>query len=347
MAKDASHIGLLGMGRMGRNLFRLLHDSADLHIVAVSDAANLETLTYLLRFDTLLGRFPAVIGTGGDGSGGWFQVAGRQIRLLPAGKAGEIHWGDLGVDTVIDATESRQGRAELERHLAAGARRVIACTPPTDPPDITFVAGVNDAELRAGQRLISCASPATQAVAPVASILHQAFGIRHGYVTMVHAYSDQQRLADMPAEEPRRGRAAAANIVPLASDEASLLEQVLPELRGRLTALAMNVPVADGSVADLVCWHDRPVTVAEVNRVVGEAAAAPRWAGLLEVEDNPIVSSDILRRDSSGTFDSLATMVLAGNVSKTLTWFDNGWGYAHRVADLVRRCHAAGRQERP
>jgi glyceraldehyde 3-phosphate dehydrogenase len=173
-------------------------------------------------------------------------------------------------------------------------------------------------------------------VAPVAKLLLQAFGIRRAFLTVVHAYSDQQHLADMPAAEPRRGRAAAENIVPLRTGAAQALGWLVPELRGKVTGFAMNVPVPDGSVADLVCWHERPVTVEEVNGKVREAAAG-RLAGILDYEDQPIVSSDVLRSASSGTFDSLATMVLAGNVSKTLTWFDNGWGYAHRLMDLIRR----------
>jgi glyceraldehyde 3-phosphate dehydrogenase len=332
MAERQTHIGLMGLGRIGRNIFRLLYDSNDLRLTAVSDPADPAALAYLLRFDTLLGRFPAPIAITGD----TLHVAGREVRMLPGKEPGEIPWGELGVDTVIEATAAYRTRAEMERHLAAGARRVFLCSPPAEPPDITVVMGVNDDELRPEHRIVSNASSTAHSAAPVAKILHEAFGIRRAFLTTVHAYTDEQRLADVPAEEPRRGRAAAENIIPQQTNAAEVLMELLPELRGKLTGLAMNVPVANGSVVDLVCWHERPVTIDEVNRAVREAAASKRLARILAYEENPIVSSDVLNTSASGTFDSLATMVLAGNVSKTLTWFDNGWGYAHRLVDLIK-----------
>jgi glyceraldehyde 3-phosphate dehydrogenase len=349
-----AHVGLVGLGRMGRNLFRLLHDSADLRLEAVSDAAAPATLAYLLRFDTLLGRFPAPISQDGDvlrvgrsyrsqasqgsqGSQGSQASQERQVRLLPAKPAGEIPWGELGIDTVIDAGAPGRGRAEIERHLAAGARRVFLTSEPAEAPDITVAMGVNDGQLRREHRIVCNASSTVQATAPIARILLDTFGIRRAIVTTVHAYTDEQRLADQPADEPRRGRAAAENIIPRETAAAAVLSELLPELRGKLTGLAMSVPVANGSVVDLVCWHDRPVTVEEVNRVVREAAAAPPFRGILAYEDSAIVSSDILGSEASGTFDSMATMALAGHASKTLTWFDNGWGVAHRLIELIRR----------
>ena len=342
-----AHVGLVGMGRMGRNVFRLLRDSADLRLEAVSDAAAPATLAYLLRFDTLLGRFPAPITLDGDvlrigrsqGSQGSHAQGSdeRQVRLLPARPPGEIPWGELGIDTVVDAGRGGRSRADAERHLAAGARRVFLTSPPAEAPDITVAMGVNDGQLRREHRIVCLASSTAQAAAPIAKILYDAFGIRRAMLTTVHAYTDEQGLADVPADEPRRGRAAAENIIPRETGDAAALTELLPELRGKLTALAMNVPVANGSVADLVCWHDRPVTVEEVNRAVREAVAAPPFRGILAYEDSAIVSSDILGSEASGTFDSLATMALGGDASKTLTWFDNGWGVAHRLIDLIRR----------
>jgi len=338
-----AHVGLVGLGRMGRNVFRLLHDSADLRLEAVSDAAAPATLAYLLRFDTLLGRFPAPIVLDGDvlrvgRSQGSQGSQGRQVRLLPAKPPGEIPWGELGIDTVIDAGDAGRGRAEIERHLAAGARRVFLTSQPAGAPDITVAMGVNDGLLRREHRIVCNASSTVQAAAPIARILLDAFGIRRAILTTVHGYTDDQRLADQPADEPRRGRAAAENIIPRETGDAAVLSELLPELRGKLNGLAMSVPVANGSVVDLVCWHDRPVTVEEVNRVVREAVAAPPFQGILAYEDSAIVSSDILGSEASGTFDSLATMALAGHASKTLTWFDNGWGVAHRLIELIRRC---------
>ncbi len=337
-----TRVGLMGLGRIGRNVFRLLYKSDDIRIEAISDIADHAALAYLLRFDTILGRFPDEVSVR-DGN---LYAAGRQVRMLSGARPGDVPWGDLGVDTVIEATAHLRSRAELERHLEMGAKRVILCEPPLDPPDITVVMGVNDGDLRAEHRIVSNASCTAHCAAPVLQILAGAFGIRRAFLTTVHAYTNQQRLADVPAEDPRRGRAAAENIIPQETNAAEVILGLLPELRGKLTALAMNVPVPNGSVVDLVCWHERPVTVAAVHEVMRTAAAGERWRGILAFEDEPIVSSDVIHSPYSSTFDGLATMVLAGNVSKTLSWFDNGWGYAHRVVDLVHRFAAFDREER-
>jgi glyceraldehyde 3-phosphate dehydrogenase len=371
MGQPMPHIGLLGLGRTGRALFRVLHDREDMCLAAVRDPADPKALAYLLRFDSELGRLPVAVTVAGD----HLDVGGRQVRLLPgkpsAGApaptdpaAATPPWGDLGIDTVIDSTGRASRRIDLERHLTAGARRVIVCAPDTpanggahaapgldgagaaDAPDVLAVAGVNDDELRAAHRIVACASPAVHAAAPAAMLLGEAFGIRRAFLTAVEAFGDDQRLADVPDDDPRRGRAAAENIIPQDFDATATLEAVLPALRGKLTGLGMNVPVADGSGLDLVCWHERPVSVETVNEVMRQAAAAPRWAGVLAYEDAPIVSSDVLHRGVSATFDSLATMVLAGNVSKTLTWYDSAWGLAHRVVDLVRRFQALDGEEK-
>lgn len=328
-----TRIGLMGLGRIGRNIFRILYNSDDVRIEAISDVADLTGLVYLLRFDTILGRFPGEI----SAHDGHIYVAGRQIKMLPDTPDVQIPWGDLGVDTVIEATRRFRTRAEMERHLEAGAKRVILCSPPKEEPDFTVVAGVNDDQLRAEHRIISNASNTAHCAAPVLKVLDDAFGIHRGFLTTVHAYTNQQRLADVPAEDPRRGRAAAENIIPQDTNSAQVVMGLLPQLQGKLTGLAINVPVANGSVVDMVCWHDRPVTVESINEVVRTAASSSRWKGILEFEDDPIVSSDIIRSEASSTFDSLATMVLGDKVSKTLAWFDNGWGYAHRVVDLIRR----------
>ena len=326
-------IGLMGLGRIGRNIFRILYNSEDLRIQAISDVADHAALAYLLRFDTILGRFPDEVSV----RDGHLYAAGRQIRMLSDEKPGNIPWADLGVDTVIEATARFRTRAELERHLEMGAKRVIVCTRTTEPPDLTVVMGVNDGELRPEHRIVSNASNTANAAAPVLHLLNDAFGIERGFLTTVHAYTNQQRLADVPAEDPRSGRAAAENIIPQETNSAAVIMELLPELRGKLTGHAMNVPVANGSVADMVCWHEKPVSVEAINEVIRTAAGSQRWQGILEYEDDPIVSSDILRDENSGIFDSLATMVLGERVSKTLCWFNNGWGYAHRVVDLIRR----------
>jgi glyceraldehyde 3-phosphate dehydrogenase len=344
----ALKIGLMGLGRIGRNIVRILHDQEDVVIAAVSDPADHAALAYLLRFDTILGRFPGEIRViAGESGSEAIEVNGRRIRMVAAGEPGEVDWRSLGVDTVVEATARFRTREQMERHRAAGARRVILCSPPADPPDITVVMGVNDRELRREHRIVSNASSTANAAAPLLKVLSGSFGIRRAFLSTVHAYTNQQRLADVPAEDLRRGRAAAENIIPQATNAATVIMELLPALRGKLSALAMNVPVANGSVVDLVCWHERAASVEEINRVVREAAGSPDLAGILDYEDAPIVSSDILHSRASATFDSLATMTLAGNVSKTLAWFDNGWGYAHRVVDLVRRFQRIDQEPAP
>jgi len=326
-------IGLMGFGRIGRNIFRILYTDRDLRIAAISDTADHMGLEYLLRFDTIHGRFPDAVSI----REGHLYAAGRQIDMLSGEEPGDVPWGELGVDVVVDATARNWTRAQLERHLEAGARRVVLCAPPTDPPDITVVKGVNDHLLSPDHRIVSNASGTAHCAAPVIKILNEAFGIERAFLTTVHAYTNQQRLADVPAADRRRGRAAAENIIPQATNAAEMVMELLPELAGKVSALAMNVPVPNGSVVDLVCWHERPVDRTAVNEVVRTAADTAAWRDVLAYEQEPIVSSDILQSPYSSTFDSLATVTLDDRVSKTLAWFDNGWGYAHRVVDLIRR----------
>jgi glyceraldehyde 3-phosphate dehydrogenase len=327
-------IGLMGLGRIGRNILRILYKSDDLRIEAVIDVADPAALAYLLRFDTILGRFPDEVSI----QDGDLQVAGRQVKMLTEAKGSQEvpPWGDLGIDVVIEATSKFRTRAEVERHFAAGAKRVILCSPPAEAPDFTVVFGVNEDQLRPEHRIVSTSSVTAIAAGPVIKALDEAFGVDRVFLTTVHAFTNQQRLADVPDDDPRRGRAAGENIIPQESNSAEVIMGLLPELKGKITGHSMNVPVPNGSVVDLVCWHERPVTVESINEVVRTATASARWKDVLAYEDDPIVSSDVLLTPQSGTYDSLATMVLGSNVSKTLTWFDNGWGYAHRVVDLIR-----------
>ena len=330
-------VGIFGFGRIGRNLFRLLYDREDIRIGAVADLAEPAGVEYLLRFDTLLGRFPDAV----SAKDGFLYVAGRRIPLLAGKNQPPVpNWGELGVDTVLEATSRGRKRSEVEAHLAAGARRVILLAPPLEPPDVTIVRGVNDAALSPAHRMISNASSTVHALAPVVKLLHEAFGTRRAIFTTVHSYTSAHRLADVPAEDKRRGRAAAENIIPQESRSTAMLAGLLPELAGRVSGYAMNVPVSNGSVVDLVCWHERPAGREAINEVVRTAAGSGRWAGVLRYEDEPIVSSDVARSSYSATFDGLATMMLGDRVSKTLSWFDSGYGYAHRAVELVERCAA-------
>ncbi len=325
-------VGLVGMGRIGRDLLRILYRDDEIRIAAIDEIADPGAVEYLIRFDTILGPFPEELSI----REGNLYVVGRQIPMLATDSAEAPPWGELGVDVVVEASGRAVSRAEVEAHLDQGAKRVILCVPPLDPPDITIAYGVNDDLLEPGHRIISNASCTAHCAAPVLRILNEAFGLERAFVTSVHAYSNQQRLADVPTEDPRRGRAAAENIIPQETNAAQVLDQLLPDLAGRITGGSISAPVPNGSVVDLVCWHEGDVTKTAINEVVRTAAAAD-WQGILHYEDDPIVSSDIVGSSFSGTFDSQATMVMREKVSKTLTWFDNSWGYAHRVVDLIRR----------
>jgi glyceraldehyde 3-phosphate dehydrogenase len=325
-------IGLVGCGRVGRNLVRLLARQESLRLVAIEEPAEPEAVEYLLRFDTLLGRFPDTL----KRVDGGLEIAGRPVALLAPPPEGTPPWKQLGVSVVIEASGRSRTRAELEAHLAAGARRVVVCSPSAEPPDLTVVAGVNGGEFAARHRIVSAGSVTANCAGPVLRLLARTFGVERAFLTTVHAYSSHLRLADVPTPEMRTGRAAGENIIPHSTNADDLLVDLLPELAGRVSGLALHVPVPNGSVVDLTCWHPRAVTADEINAAV-RAAAEGELAGILAYETEPIVSSDVLMTTYSGVFDSLSTMIVAGRVSKTLTFYDNAWGYANRVLDLLRR----------
>lgn len=331
-------IGISGLGRGGRNVFRALYEDPDFDIVAVVDPSPAEALEYLLRFDTLLGRFPDEVSLG-DGE---LYVGGRRISFV-TGDAADADgqgpdWSGLDLDAVVE-TRSRvpHDEAALNRQIERGAGRILLCTPPAGSPDVTIVMGINDAALAPEHRIVSNASGTAHCIAPILRILDRAFGVERVFLNIVHAYTAEQRLADVPAEEPRSGRAAAENIIPQETNAAEVLADLLPEFDGRMSARALNVPVHNGSLVDLVCWHRDPVTERAINEVVRTAASTDEFRRTLEYEDDPIVSSDILGTRSSSVFDSDATMVSAERVSKTISWFDNGWAYALRAVDLLHR----------
>jgi glyceraldehyde 3-phosphate dehydrogenase len=327
-----TQIGLMGCGRIGRDIFRLLYKSEEMQVAAISDTADHTAVEYLLRFDTILGPFPDEISLKGE----HIYVAGRQIPMLSGKEPGDVPWGDLGVDVVIEATGQARSKEELERHLKQGAKRVILCVRQKTPVDITVVMGVNDNQLKPEHKIVSNSTGTAQCAAPIVKILNDAFGIERAFLSTVHAYTDQQRLADVPSEDMRLGRAATENIIPQETNAAQVIAGLIPELTGRLTGTTLNVPVANGSVVDITCWHKKPVSVEAVNEVVRTAVSTDRWKRFIRYTDDPIVSSDILHSAYSGTFDSSSTMVL-GNVSKTLSWYDNSWGYANRAIDLIRK----------
>lgn len=336
----AIKIGLMGFGRIGRNIFRILYRRDDVEVAAISDIADHKALEYLLRFDTVLGRFPDEVGV----RDGYLFVRGRGIPMLSGREPGDVDWKAYGVDVVVEATARSRTRAEAERHLTAGARRVILCTPPADDPDITVVIGVNEHALSPRHRILSNASCTANCLGPIVKVLHRAFGIRTGFVTAVHAYTNDLRLADVPAGDLRRSRMAAENIIPTDTRAHELVMSLIPDLRGRLGGIAMNVPVPDGSVVDFVAQLERPATAAAVNEAIRTAAASD-LAGIVEYEADPIVSSDVVGTPHSAIFDSLATQMIGNDLVKVLAWFDNGWGYANRAVDLVKLLAALPAQE--
>jgi len=325
-------VGLMGFGRIGRNLFRISRGIPDFEIVAICDIAEPQGLEYLLRFDTVHGRFKEPFKV----ADGFMYIDGRQIRMLNAKEPGQVPWAQLGVQVVVEATGRYRTREWLQKHLDAGAQKVILTTPPRDRIDMVVVMGVNDALLRPEHRLISNGSCTANAVAPVVKILLEGFGVRQAFMTTIHAYTNDQRLADVPHSELRRSRAAAENIIPATTWAPMAVERIVPEMNGRISGLAMNVPVADGSVVDLVTLMERDVTRDEVNSLVWSAAEGS-YRNIVEYADQPIVSSDVVGNSHSAIYDSLATVVIGGNMVKTLTWYDNGWGYAARVAELIQK----------
>jgi glyceraldehyde 3-phosphate dehydrogenase len=329
-------VAINGFGRIGRAAFRLLSMRDDIEVVAINDVTPNETLAYLTRFDTVYGRYPGVVGLKGD-----TMTAGTQtVRMLEQRDPAKLPWGELNVDVVVEATGKFRKREECAWHVTAGAKRVILTVPAKDDVDAMVVMGVNDHVLKPEHRIVSNASCTTNCLAPVAKVLHDAFGIVKGVITTVHAYTNDQRLADVPHKDLRRSRAANENIIPTTTGAARAVGKVLPELKGKLDGVAMRVPVPDGSTVDLVAELGKSVTVATINQAMREAAAKAPLSGILEYCEEPIVSSDIIQDSHSAIFDSLCTRVLGGKLVKVIAWYDNEWGYSCRVVDLIGKLAA-------
>ena len=331
-------VAINGFGRIGRMVFRQLAQRNDIEVVALNDISPVETIAYLTRYDTVHGPFPGKV-TLRDGR---LSAGTQNPRLLEQKDPARLPWKDLGVDVVVEATGRFRRREEIAHHLEAGARRVILTVPAKDAIDATIVLGVNDSLLRPEHRLILNASCTTNCLAPVAKVLHERFGIVKGIITTVHAYTNDQRLADVPHSDLRRSRAATENIIPTTTGAARAVGKVLPELEGRLDGIAMRVPVPDGSIVDLVAELQRPAGVAEINAAMREAASKPPLAAILEYSEEPLVSSDVIRNPHSAIFDAPCTRVLGGNFVKVIAWYDNEWGYSSRVVDLILRLAALG-----
>jgi glyceraldehyde 3-phosphate dehydrogenase len=327
----AVKVGINGFGRIGRNLFRAAHAAgADLDVVAVNDLTDAATLAHLLKYDSILGRFPGEV-EAGDGS---ITVDGEEIKVLSERDPADLPWGDLGADVVIESTGFFTKRDDAAKHLDAGAKKVIISAPATDP-DITVALGVNfDDYDPDSHNIISNASCTTNCLAPVAKVINDSVGIEHGLMTTIHAYTADQRLQDMPHKDLRRARAAALNLIPASTGAAKAVGLVLPELNGKLSGFAVRAPVATGSVVDLTCNVSKSTSVEEINAAVKAAAEGP-LKGILAYTEDPIVSTDIVGDPHSSIFDASVTVVMEGTMLKILTWYDNEWGYSNRVVELA------------
>jgi glyceraldehyde 3-phosphate dehydrogenase len=330
-------VAINGFGRIGRSVFRILSDRNDVEVVAINDLFSNEALAYLLKYDTVMGVFEKEVRNEGD----TLYVDGCKVLMLATPKVADLPWKKLGVDVVVEATGIFRSRAALEPHLQAGAGRVILTVPAKDAIDATVVMGVNDDTLRPEHRIVSNASCTTNCLAPVAKVLDDAFGIDKGFMTTVHAYTNDQRLADVPHKDFRRSRAAAENIIPTTTGAAKAVGRVLPRLEGRLDGTAMRVPVANGSTVDFTVLLKKEVEAGAVNDAMRRAAAGP-LQGILEYCDRPIVSSDIIGNPHSSIFDALSTIALPEGFVKVVSWYDNEWGYSCRVADLIDRLGKLG-----
>ncbi len=324
-------IAINGFGRIGRSVFRILNARKDMEIVAINDIAKNDALAYLLKYDTVMKRFNDTVTTEGD----MMMTSHQKVKMLAMYDPAELPWKELDVDVVVEATGIFRTREKLMPHLEAGAKRIILTVPAKGEIDYTLVIGVNDDGLKPEHRIVSNASCTTNCLAPMAKVLNDAFGIEYGVINTVHAYTNDQRLADVPHTDWRRSRAAAENVIPTTTGAARAVGKVLPALAGKLDGIAMRVPVADGSVVDSIMILSMDVTIDQINEAVLEASTSKGMKGVLEYSTLPVVSSDIIGNPHSSIYDAPYTKVVGGNMVKTVNWYDNEWGYSNRIVDLI------------
>jgi glyceraldehyde 3-phosphate dehydrogenase len=321
----------MGFGRIGRNVFRLVHNRDDLDVVAISDIADPKALTYLLKYDSIYGRFPMELSHSDD----VLSYGSKTAAFLNAREPGEADWSAHDVDVVLETTSKYRSVEWLKKHLDAGARKVVLTSSPETPGEMPLLLrGVNDSVLTPTVDMVALGSNTSNAIAPVLKTLNESFGIDRAFMTTVKAMSNAGRLADVPTDDFRTSRAAGENIIPATTNSAEILSDALPEFQGKLSAVALNVPVTDGSTVDLVAQVASTPSVEEVNEAM-RSAIADRYQGVMAYVDDPIVSSDVRDESHSGVFDSLATMVTGENLVKTITWFNNGWAYSNRAVEVA------------
>src|SRR5579884_1395596 len=327
-------VGINGFGRIGRNVFRAAYErGADIEWVAVNDLVDPRTIAHLLTYDSNYGPFPGRV----EMTEGGIRIDGKEVRVLAETDPAALPWGELGAEVVIESTGRFTDRENASKHLEAGAKKVLISAPATNP-DVTVAVGVNFEEAydRQSHHVVSNASCTTNCLAPIAKVLHDAVGIRHGLMTTIHAYTADQRLQDMPHRDLRRARASAINLIPASTGAAKAIGLVIPELQGKLNGVAVRAPVPTRSVVDLKVEATPETSVEEVNATMLEAANGP-MKGILEYTEDPIVSSDIVKNPASSIFDSQLTSVMDGTMVKLIAWYDNEWGYSNRIVDLVQR----------
>ncbi len=328
----AIRTGINGFGRIGRLVFRRGLELGNLEIVAINDLTDPKTLAHLLKYDSTHGRFPGEVSHTDDS----IVVNGKEIKITAERDPANIPWQNAGVELVIEATGVFRKREQVNQHLGESVKKVILTVPPKGDLDAMVVMGVNDDQLKPEDALVSNASCTTNCLAPPAMVLHERFGIRRGLMSTVHGYTNDQSVLDMPHSDLRRARTAAQNIIPTTTGAAAAVGKILPALNGKLDGMALRVPVANGSLVDLVVELEKDATVEEVNTAMREYAAGP-LKGILEYTEDPIVSTDIIGNHHSSIFDASATMQLAGNMVKIISWYDNEYGYSCRVVDLASK----------
>jgi glyceraldehyde 3-phosphate dehydrogenase len=330
----AIKVGINGFGRIGRLVYRVAHQRKNIDVVLVNDITDAPTLAHLLKYDSVHGVLPNKISAEGD----FIVIDDKRIKVTAEKDPAKLAWKDVGAEIVVESTGVWRKKADVAKHLEAGAKKVILTVPAKDEIDATIVIGVNDHILKPEHRIVSNASCTTNCLAPVVKVLHETFGLKRGFMTTVHAYTNDQRILDLPHKDLRRARAAAMSIIPTTTGAAKAVGKVMPELKGKLDGVSLRVPVPDGSVVDLVAELKTDVTVEEVNAAI-KAAAEGKMKGILQYTEDEIVSVDIVGNSHSSIFDAKSTMVLEGkgNFVKVVAWYDNEWGYSMRVVDLLEK----------
>ncbi|MEJ2049300.1 MAG: type I glyceraldehyde-3-phosphate dehydrogenase [Calditrichota bacterium] len=325
-------VAINGFGRIGRLVFKALQNDRDVDVVAINDITDTKTLAHLLKYDTVHGKYPVPVKAEGE----YLVTGNRKVKVLAEKDPSKLPWKAMKVDAVVESTGIFRTKEKLSMHLTAGAKKVVLTAPAKDELDNTVVMGVNDDTLKPNHNIVSNASCTTNCLAPVAKVLQENFGIKRGWMTTIHAYTNDQRILDLPHKDLRRARAAAANIIPTTTGAAKATGLVIPALKGKLDGIAVRVPVSDGSLVDLVAELEKNTTAEEINAAMKKAAQG-NLKGILEYCEDPIVSQDIVDNDYSSIFDSLSTRVMDGNFVKVISWYDNEWGYSLRTVDIMKK----------